>query len=517
MRLFPVEGQKVQEIEYRILLPTYWEMVVTDLLIVLVAAGATGVLLAKRPMLKKARAFKGLSLIVAGLWVHALVYLLDLYAMLLMPAIHGMDPAMRLIQDLHTGYSWYINTLAALLIFAGVIVTALRVVGQIEVVEQSRREKQQSENLLQSIFDNIPVGIIIKNDRHLIESVNTTYLEWYGLEERDLLGQRTNRVRSFKFDAHMRSAQELEEDTLKTGAINTHQIAREFANGEVHFIRVTKFPVFDVNGKIAKVGSASVDMTELLNAKRNAELALEKANAASNAKSRFLATMSHEFRTPLNAIIGYSEMLAMQLFGPLGDKRYENYAKNINDSGLHLLELIDEVLDISSIESEKRSVDLSAVDLSEVLQECRRLLEPQIAEMSITMTTADLDGLPPVFADRRSVKQILLNILSNAVKFNKVNGTVSITARREGDHAAVRVADSGQGISPKVIETITEPFTRGDIDPLVAQPGTGLGLSIVASLVELNHGRLFFESEVGVGTAVTVTLPVAPVAADALV
>lgn len=507
----------MQGTEYQVLLPSYWEMFSIDLLIILVAGAATGVLLAKRPMLKKARAFRGLSLIVTGLWVHALVYVVDLYAMVLMPATHGMEPAMRLMRDLHTGYSWYINTFAAMLLVGGVIFTVQRVVSQIEVVEQSRREKQQSENLLQSIFENIPVGIIIKNDRHLIESVNRTYLEWYGLEESDLIGHRTNRVRSFKFDAHMRSAQELEEDTLKTGAINTHQIAREFANGEVHFIRVTKFPIFDVNGKIAKVGSVSVDMTELLNAKRNAELALEKAKAASKAKSRFLATMSHEFRTPLNAIIGYSEMIAKQLFGPLGEKRYEDYAKSINDSGLHLLELVDEVLDISNIEAGKKSVDLSAVDLSEVLQECRRLLDPQIAEMSITMTAADLEGLPPVFADRRSVKQIFLNILSNAVKFNKVSGTVTITAERKGDHIAVRVADSGQGISPKVMETITEPFTRGDIDPLVAQPGTGLGLSIVASLVELNHGRLVFDSEVGVGTAVTVTLPVAPVEAGVLV
>ena len=150
----------------------------------------------------------------------------------------------------------------------------------------------------------------------------------------------------------MRSAQELEEETLRDGSINTHQIAREFANGEVHYLRVTKFPIFDLNGRITKVGSVSVDMTELLKTKREAEEALDAANAANSAKSRFLATMSHEFRTPLNAIIGFSDMLEQQLFGPIGLKRYEDYARNINDSGKLMLELIDDVLEISNIESE---------------------------------------------------------------------------------------------------------------------------------------------------------------------
>jgi PAS domain S-box-containing protein len=482
-------------------------MIVIDLAMILVAILATGVCWTNRRPLKEANAFTGFSLIILGLWIHSLTYIVDFYTMTAMPTISGSASAMQLMHDLHTGYSWYINTAAALLMLGGVIFTVWSVVRQSTAVTQTRRARQESEKLLQSIFDNIPVGIIIKNDRHVIEEVNKTYLEWYGFERQDLIGKQTNRAVSFKFDEEMRSAQELQEKTLRDGSINTRMLARQFASGEMHYVRVVKFPIFDLNGRIVKVGSVSVDMTELLKAKHEAEVALHEAKAASAAKSRFLATMSHEFRTPLNAIIGFSDILIRHLFGPLGNSRYDAYAKDIHDSGRLMLELIDDVLDLSNIEAGKKKLDLEDVQLSEILAVCRRLLEPQLAERSVTLSLPDLSGLPPLFADRRAVKQILLNLLSNAVKFNKPNGSITVSAELEGREIVIRVTDTGFGIPADDIDTITEPFIRGRVDPLLTQPGTGLGLSIVSSLIDLHRGRLIVESEEGVGTTVTVVLP----------
>ena len=482
-------------------------MIVIDIGMIFVAIIATKILCSHRQPLKEAKAFAGPSLIIFALWIHSLIYIVDLYTMTLMPEISDAASAMQLMRDLHTGYSWYINTAASLLMLGGVIFTVWSIVQQSAAVTQTRRERQESDNLLQSIFDNIPVGIIIKNDRHVVEDVNKTYLEWYGFDRNAIVGHETNRVATFRFDEHIRSAQELEVATLRDGTINTHQIARQFANGEIHYLRVTKFPIFDFSGKIAKVGSVSVDMTELLQAKREAEVALQQANTASAAKSRFLATMSHEFRTPLNAIIGFSDILTRHLFGPLGNNRYDAYAKDIHDSGKLMLELIDDVLDLSNIEAGKKKLDLEEVQLPEILVACKRLLEPQLAERSVALSIPDLKGLPPLFADRRAVKQILLNILSNAMKFNKPNGSISVTAELEGGEIAVRVADTGFGIPADDIDSITEPFIRGRVDPLLTQPGTGLGLSIVSSLVDLHHGRLTVESDEGVGTTVTVVLP----------
>jgi two-component system cell cycle sensor histidine kinase PleC len=237
-------------------------------------------------------------------------------------------------------------------------------------------------------------------------------------------------------------------------------------------------------------------------------LAKEVAEQANRAKSSFLANMSHELRTPLNAVIGFSEMIRSELFGSLGDARYREYAGLIHGAGSHLLDLISDILDMSKIEAGKLELNLERVDTALVVRECTELLAERAEAGGVTVL-ANL-GKAPVFfeADRRAVKQILLNLLSNAIKFTPERGRVLISARSAGDACCLTVEDTGIGIAADELARIGTPFVQLSNNP-GRHPGTGLGLALVRALAEMHGGTFRIVSEEGIGTTVTVTLPLA--------
>ncbi len=249
------------------------------------------------------------------------------------------------------------------------------------------------------------------------------------------------------------------------------------------------------------------DISEHKRAEELLRSALVEAERANRAKSEFLATMSHEFRTPLNAILGFSEMLRAQYFGPLGAKNYHEYAKDIHDSGKHMLELVNDVLDIAAIEAGKRSLYKEGLSVVELLENCVRNFEKAASKKGVGLSINVPKRLPSLYADRRSSIQIIHNLLSNAVKFTNQNGVVSISASVADRDIEIKVVDSGIGIPSEQLPGVTEPFVQMDSNPHTAEEGTGLGLSIVKSLVEAHNGTLAIDSVVGKGTSVTVMLP----------
>jgi len=234
--------------------------------------------------------------------------------------------------------------------------------------------------------------------------------------------------------------------------------------------------------------------------------AKEAAEAKSKVKSEFLANMSHELRTPLNAIIGFSDTMRSRLFGPM-HARYEEYASLIHESGQHLLSLITDILDLSKIEAGKFVLDPQPVDLAETVASCFEMTRRRAEETGITLTANVAANLPVLIADPRSVKQILLNLLSNSVKFTPKGGAVSVHVHaREGSlHLAVR--DTGIGIPGKALARIGLAFEQASNDPMRAREGTGLGLALVKSLAEQHGGKVHIESREGYGTTVSVELP----------
>jgi len=247
-------------------------------------------------------------------------------------------------------------------------------------------------------------------------------------------------------------------------------------------------------------------MRTLARAKAAAEEARAAAEDASRAKTEFLASVSHELRTPLNAILGFSELINFQMLGPLGHARYGEYAADINRSGRHLLDLVNDILDLSRLSAGKAELRESEFTVGQMVGECSALMGEQ-AFGHVTFRTKIASDLPPLYADFRMLKQILLNLLSNAAKFTPEGGEIIVAAARRTDGLHLSVTDTGIGMSEKGIERALSPF--GQIDSKIARrhQGAGLGLPIARAQAELHGGRLTVESWEGQGTRVTVVLP----------
>ena len=217
----------------------------------------------------------------------------------------------------------------------------------------------------------------------------------------------------------------------------------------------------------------------------------------------FLAKVSHEVRTPLNSVIGFAELMLQERFGPIGNARYKGYAEDIHQSGLYALSLLNDLLDISKIEAGKFELDFTAVDVGEVIEACVASLQPLAKRTRIVLRTSIAPDLPLVVADPRRLKQILLNLLTNAIKFTKEGGQVIVSGTLVRDELRVRVRDSGVGMSKDDIAYAMQPFHQLDTTPR-RQSGTGLGLPLTKALADANRARLELTSEPGVGTSADV-------------
>ena len=247
---------------------------------------------------------------------------------------------------------------------------------------------------------------------------------------------------------------------------------------------------------------------ELQQERDRAEAERKKAEMANEAKSAFLANMSHELRTPLNAILGFSEVLEREMFGPLPNATYKGYAGDIHTSGRHLLGLINDILDLSRIEAGRKDILEEPVSLQDSAEQVRRLLEVRAAEKSIAVNIRMPAGLPKVLGDKRSIDQVLINLMTNAVKFTHKGGQIDIHARLENDgRLALIVADNGPGIPKQEQRQALAAFARGTHATKLAIEGAGLGLPIVNGLMQVHGGTIEINSETGKGTEVICYFP----------
>jgi two-component system cell cycle sensor histidine kinase PleC len=240
----------------------------------------------------------------------------------------------------------------------------------------------------------------------------------------------------------------------------------------------------------------------------------DAAEAANQAKSAFLTTMSHELRTPLTSIIGFSEIMRDQCFGPIGVPVYAEYAGDIHESGLHLLDLINDILDIAKIESGKMTLDRQWIDVPHLLSGICRLVNQRALRQELEISVCVPDGMPRLWADERAVKQIVFNLLSNAIKFTPKGGGIAVAAEDRQGWIVLRVTDTGVGIPSKELTRVLRPFEQIENHYSRAAGGTGLGLPLIKGLIELHGGVLTIESEVDSGTMVEVSFPPRAAPAD---
>ncbi len=370
---------------------------------------------------------------------------------------------------------------------------------------------QEREELLRSITSSIP-GNVYRRVVHADGRISYPFVSWgllpiYGLDPKGEIADIRRFIelthpedRVAHEDAFARSARDMTPFDLVRRII--------LPSGETKWIHGVAIPKRHENGDIVWDG-VTFDVTEQKRAQEAIAQAADEAQAASRAKSEFLANMSHELRTPLNAILGFSEVILDEVYGPLQPPNYVEYIKLVRDSGHHLLNVINDILDMSKIEAGRYDLEFERADLSPVVAECVAMVAAAAREKSITVENGMTAPVLLARVDRRAAKQVFLNLLSNSVKFTGANGKVSIVNRPARDGwAEVIVKDTGVGIPADAIERIFEPFQQADASLSRRHEGAGLGLSISRKLMELHGGTLTVRSQPGVGTEVTARFPI---------
>jgi PAS domain S-box-containing protein len=629
---------------------TWDALVAVEILLIAVAGVGTAVTLRRFGELRRAGATLGVALVLAGLWMGILLYVADLVIMNTRPGATALAQALAAAAPLGAAASWYVLSASVVLVLAGLVVTVLRMVRQTMELDRQRQALEDSESVLRSVFENVPVGLLIKDENHVVERPNRTYTDWYGFDAETMVGRRSDQIEDFQGPDEAAFMNEQERHVLTTGRTLSRQVERTFADGERRILNITKFPIHDPAGNIIKVGSVSVDLTEQVSAQRklaesearfrdfaevasdwlwemDADLrfsyfsrrtsdvtgldpsihlgmrrtdataedtsqakwrrhqedlenrrpfrdfeyqfrdghgnprsarisgkplftedgkfagyrgtgtdvteerraqrardaALRSAEEANRAKSEFLAAMSHELRTPLNAILGFSDILANDYFGAPDAAKRREYANDIHASASHLLDLVNDLLDISAIEAGRTALNLAREPIAGIITDCAQTMTEVVRAKGVGLEAVVPDGLPPILADRRAIKQTLLNLLSNAAKFTEPGGRIVITAETAPGMVRIRVSDTGIGIAPERLDEMMTAVTGGPGSSYVGDPqapytvekGWGLGLAISRSLVEMHGGAIAIDSRLGAGTTVTVDLPEYRVPAEA--
>jgi PAS domain S-box-containing protein len=402
-----------------------------------------------------------------------------------------------------------------------------------EDLRRARDEAQMAYRVLQDIIDHVPAVVNFKDTELRYVAVNRACAEFYGVEKEDMIGRRLADMTS---GLDMKALERSEREVMETGRAS---LPREFKGqnraGRAETWWTVKGPVRDRTGRVVGLVTVALDFTDLKEAQQLSErstselkaanrqleqqaVRLERLNveylaereaavAANRAKTQFLANMSHELRTPLNAVIGYSEVLAGEMFGPMLP-RYLEYSKSILAAGQHLLEIINDILDMSRIEAGSYDLEIAEIDLSELTREALRLMRAHAEQKRQDVRLQIDESLQCVRVDRRAIKQVIINLVGNAIKFTQPGGWIEISASRPpSDGIEISVRDNGPGIGPDHIPHVFEAFWQGEDARTRKHEGTGLGLYISKKLVEMHGGTIRLESIVGVGTAVTVMLP----------
>ena len=374
------------------------------------------------------------------------------------------------------------------------------------LMDLSERKRAESElRKLSRAVEQSPAAIFISGTDGTIEYVNAKFSEYTGYSEEESIGQNPRLLSSGDTPPEVYS--QLWE-TILAGDIWRGEIKDKRKDGSMIWASATIAPVKDDEGIISHYISSHEDISRRKEAELALQDALEKANIANKAKTEMLANMSHELRTPLNAIIGFSQTILGQIFGPLGNEKYLEYAADINSSGQHLLELINDILDMAAIEAGKTSFHETEISLKRAINSAVRLVTPRANAGNVSLSASIPSECGMIVVDERRLKQILLNLLSNAVKFTRPGGSVEIAVTFcDVDGISVVIKDTGIGMDEDGIRTAMTVFGQVDGGLNRKEEGSGLGLPLTQSLLEQHGGKLTISSEKDVGTTATVWFP----------
>jgi PAS domain S-box-containing protein len=372
---------------------------------------------------------------------------------------------------------------------------------------KAETELRSSQALLTGALEAINEGFVLYDANGRLVLCNSTFRDFYGYSESETVP-----------GVHRRELGRLdiERDKVRVSEHAWLQYIdrREVADGELpesYLVELTDGRVLLLRERRTADGgvvSIQSDITDLKRAEVALVTAKDEAQTANRAKTEFLANMSHELRTPLNSVLGFSEILSSEIFGALGDPRYREYAEAIHQAGSHLLEVIGDILDISRIEAGETTIEATDLEVGPAVRECIAMLEQRAKTAEVTVAFDGPAGRHRLHADPRHFRQVIINLLANAIKFTPQGGHVAVSARIEdAGHWRIDVEDNGIGIDSADLPRIVEPFVQVAHADSRGHGGTGLGLPICKSLMELHGGALKIASRTGEGTKVTLAFP----------
>lgn len=367
------------------------------------------------------------------------------------------------------------------------------------------RERDDALLLLTSIFDVSEVGLLVFDRHRRIVKINDSFERIYGWNRKDTLGK--DFLQFITSDEHL-LAQTNFEGFIQTGERSSGEVKVHCKNGTIANALFTTAALRLSHGRHFQV-TTLIDITKRKQMEFSMRMAKEQADAANHAKSVFLANMSHELRTPLNAIIGFSEMMMKETFGALGHDKYREYMGDVHLSARHLLEIINEVLDMSKIEAGRVELDEQDVDIEHLVNSVVRITSTRSYSSDLIIKSVIPEDVPKLYADPRLLRQILINLTTNAIKYSENGGTITLeVAPQENGAMEIIVADEGVGIPADRIQEAMEPFGQvSDPTKATAYQGTGLGLPLAKAMVELHGGQFRLRSVEGKGTTVTAIFP----------
>jgi PAS domain S-box-containing protein len=366
---------------------------------------------------------------------------------------------------------------------------------------------------LHSVLETATDGVILLDSTGRILHLNRSAEALFGFDQNEIAGESITIL--LEPESHIAALDYLE--GLKSHGVSSllndgRDVRGRERNGGIIPLFMTIGRVGDGQGS-TKFCAVLRDITHWKKVEADLTDAKRAAEDSSAHKTDFLARISHEIRTPLNAIIGFSQVMMSESFGPLGNDRYKQYVKDINASGEHVVSLVNDLLDLSKVASGKLDLSFGSVDLNALVSACVSMIQPQANAGKVIVRSQLAASLPPVVADDRSIRQILLNLLSNAAKYTEAGGqVVASTSLTERGEVTIRVRDTGIGMTPEDVKTAMEPFRQ--IPGPRSSGGTGLGLPLTKALVEANRAAFTIQSDPGRGTLVEVTFPSTRVLAE---
>jgi len=374
-----------------------------------------------------------------------------------------------------------------------------------ELKQKLETERVEQDAILRATLEAAKDGILLVDNEHEVIAVNRRFIEMGQLPD-EMLATRDRRqmIAAVMTRVKMADSLQMRTDALyETDATIRDEV--ELVDGSI--MDWFSAPVRTPDG--AKVGRVSFvrDVTAERQSQHQLQRAREAAEAASQAKSQFLANMSHELRTPLTAVIGLSDLLLLER-DPLVARQKE-YLEGIASSGRHLLALVNDVLDLAKIEAGKTELKFESIPIHDAIEDSLTTITPLAATRGVILEPATIVAVPNVRADRVRLRQILYNLISNAVKFTDPGGRVRVRARRDEDRVSIAVMDTGIGIAPRDLARLYRSFEQLQLPSGDRPGGTGLGLALTKRLVEMHGGTIDVESQIGVGTTFTVRIPVA--------